>query len=470
MRRLGSAAGPGWPRPGRAHLSVVTGLLSLSAVEARLAAQSEPCGVVFVDLDGMKDVNDRYGHEVGDRLLQRAAGRLSDVVPTGFAAPIGSDEFVLLVPGLDDALALEWVATRAGETLAVPFDIGLGEPVEVSATAAGALWRPGDDPRSVFGIVDERVTVGKVYRREDGFGKLADLVAGVLDRAPGVELLDAAAGAMMHLAGADLGLVLVAGEVAFAPDLAAAGAVEIASRAATEAAETGRFVDTRDEQWEVVAAPLGARDALAGAVSVLRHGWRFGRRERVLVAQAGRLLGPSISARRTLEDALEQIAELSEQALRDETTGLPNRRALLRWLEELEEETPLAVLLVDFDGLRAVNNVLGHQAGDELIRRVAAGIRDSTRSGDLVARLHGSGGDEFVVCCPRLGDDEAVVRAGELERHLVELRMPRALRHLYRGASVGSTVREPGEEPIAFLERAASSLRRRKAVRRAERG
>jgi hypothetical protein len=48
--------------------------------------------------------------------------------------------------------------------------------------------------------------------------------------------------------------------------------------------------------------------------------------------------------------------------------------------------------------------------------------------------------------------------------------MPRALRHLYRGASVGSTVREPGEDPNAFLDRAASSLRERKAVRRAEQG
>ena len=47
--------------------------------------------------------------------------------------------------------------------------------------------------------------------------------------------------------------------------------------------------------------------------------------------------------------------------------------------------------------------------------------------------------------------------------------MPRALRHLYRGASVGSTVRGVGEDPIAFLERAAASLRERKAIRRAER-
>src|SRR4029079_11168098 len=100
-------------------------------------------------------------------------------------------------------------------------------------------------------------------------------------------------------------------------------------------------------------------------------------------------------------------------------------------------------------GCRGSNTVRAHQAGDVLIRRVAAGIRESTRQDDLVARVHGSGGDEFVVCCPGLGEDEAMARAVELEQHLVELRMPRALRHLYRGASVGSTVREPGEEPIA---------------------
>ncbi|HEY7345609.1 MAG TPA: diguanylate cyclase, partial [Gaiella sp.] len=303
--------------------------LGLAGLEARLAAEPSPCGVILVDLDDMKDVNDRHGHEIGDRILRSAVERLASVVPSGFAAPIGGDEFALLVPELDDALALDWVVTRVGQMLALPFDVGLDEPVELSATAAGAVWRPGDDPRSVFGAVDERVMVGKVYRREDGFGKLADLVADVLDRAPEVELLDAAAGAVRHLAGADLGLVLVSGEVAFAPDVANAGAMEIALRAAAEAAELGRFVDTADGRSQLVAAPLGAPGSLAGAVAVLRSGLRFGRRERVLVAQAGRLLGPSIAARRTLEDALGQIAELSEQALQDETTGLPNRRALL---------------------------------------------------------------------------------------------------------------------------------------------
>jgi len=468
VRRLDIAAGLDELDGDPMHLAAVAGgILSLSALEGRLEAEDAPCGVVFVDLDEMKEVNDRYGHEAGDRLLRIAAARLERVVSSGFAAPIGSDEFVLLVPGLGDSVALEWIVSRVGETLAVPYDIGLAEPVEVSATAAGAMWRPGDDPRSVFGTVDERVMVGKVYRREDGFGKLADLVAGVLDRAPEVELLDAAAGAMLHLAGADLGLVLVAGEVAFAPDLAAAGGVEVASRAAAEAAESGRFVDTHDDEWEVVAAPLGAPDALAGAVAVLRRGWRFGRRERVLVAQAGRLLGPSIAARRTLEDALGQIAELSEQALQDETTGLPNRRALLRNLADVPEGVPLSVLLIDFDGLRAVNNVLGHQKGDELIRRVAAAIDEALDPGELVARLHGSGGDEFVVCCPFLDEDGARVRAADVEGHLMGLRLPSVLRHLYRGASVGTSTRTPGESPLAFLERAAASMRDRKAARKA---
>ena len=444
-------------------------LPNLAGLEARLGAEPRPCGVVFVDLDDMKEVNDRHGHEVGDRVLRNAAERLTLVVPSGFAAPIGGDEFALLVPGLDDPVALEWVVTRVAETLAVPFvDVGLVEPVELSATAAGALWRPGEDPRTAFAAADERVTVAKLYRRADAFGGLAELVAGVLDRVPEVELLDAAAGAVLHLTGADLGLVLVADEVAFAPDLAVAAAVEVASRVAADAAETGRFVDTRDADWEAVAAPLGAPDAKIGAVAVLRRGWRFGRRERVLVAQAGRLLGPSISARRTLEDALGQIAQLSEQALQDETTGLPNRRALLRWLTELDASRSLAVLLVDFDGLRAVNNVLGHQAGDELIRRVAAGIQETLRPGELVARLHGSGGDEFVVCCPDLGEDEAMARACELEQHLIGIRLPSALTHLYRGASVGTTARACGEEAIAFLERAAASMRERKTTRRAE--
>ena len=194
--------------------------------------------------------------------------------------------------------------------------------------------------------------------------------------------------------------MLVADEVAFAPDLAVAAAVEVASRVAADAAETGRFVDSRERTGRPSRRRSGrrtrrsARSRCSGAA-----GGSAGASGSSSPRPAGSWARASAHAARWRTRS-GQIAQLSEQALQDETTGLPNRRALLRWLTELDAGRSLAVLLVDFDGLRAVNNVLGHQAGDELIRRVAAGIQETLRPGELVARLHGSGGDEFVVCCP----------------------------------------------------------------------
>ena len=90
----------------------------------------------------MKDVNDRHGHEVGDRLLRGALPAVVAGDPAGFPAPIGSDEFALLVPGLDEAVGPTG-SSRASGALAVPFDIGLVQPVEVSATAAARAVAAG---------------------------------------------------------------------------------------------------------------------------------------------------------------------------------------------------------------------------------------------------------------------------------------------------------------------------------------
>ena len=73
--------------------------LGLSGLEARLAAEPSPCGVILVDLDDMKDVNDRHGHEVGDRILRSAVERLASVVPSGFAIPTGGDELTVTLGG-----------------------------------------------------------------------------------------------------------------------------------------------------------------------------------------------------------------------------------------------------------------------------------------------------------------------------------------------------------------------------------
>lgn len=87
-----------------------------------------------------------------------------------------------------------------------------------------------------------------------------------------------------------------------------------------------------------------------------------------------------------------------QQALTDMLTGLQNRRALdLAMAEHLSRGNPFGVMHVDLDYFKAVNDSLGHAAGDHVLREVAGILMDETRKNDLVARI---GGDEFVLVFP----------------------------------------------------------------------
>ncbi len=98
-------------------------------------------------------------------------------------------------------------------------------------------------------------------------------------------------------------------------------------------------------------------------------------------------------------------AQLAYQATHDALTGLPNRQQLIGELDEvLETEDVVAVLFVDLDGFKAVNDNHGHGAGDELLVRVAERLRDVLRPNDFLARL---GGDEFVIVLRQMGILEA---------------------------------------------------------------
>ncbi len=105
------------------------------------------------------------------------------------------------------------------------------------------------------------------------------------------------------------------------------------------------------------------------------------------------------SDREQFEAALQQQADVQRHhALHDELTGLPNRRNLYEHLNEKMETTPradgFALLLVDLDRFKEVNDVLGHQSGDDLLCQVAERFGREVREEDLLARL---GGDEFAV-------------------------------------------------------------------------
>jgi diguanylate cyclase (GGDEF)-like protein/PAS domain S-box-containing protein len=138
----------------------------------------------------------------------------------------------------------------------------------------------------------------------------------------------------------------------------------------------------------------------------------------------GRLLVEGIvadvTARRTIADQLEAAQrQLEHLAYHDPLTDLPNRIAFQDRLQELLEGAegelgaPGAVLFVDLDNFKLVNDSFGHAAGDELLRAVAARLRASTRATDVVAR---QGGDEFLVLLTDRDGARQRGRAHTLER------------------------------------------------------
>lgn len=115
-----------------------------------------------------------------------------------------------------------------------------------------------------------------------------------------------------------------------------------------------------------------------------------------------------LAVARDVTDRKKFEEQLEQQAYHDALTGLPNRRMLEKYLDKLINETErerpvLAVVYVDLDGFKKVNDWFGHNVGDDVLKQVAIKMGDYIGSKDIVARI---GGDEFVVVLNDFGDME----------------------------------------------------------------
>ena len=221
-------------------------------------------------------------------------------------------------------------------------------------------------------------------------------------------------------------------------------AAELARRLLAGAAP-GAVVAECESGVAVAAALAGYQGRTNGAIAVARPDAAFDEDEQSLLGEVADRLGI----------ALEQVAntEMLERLSRtDGMTGLLNRRA---FMEELERRVahqrrtgrPGALMYIDLDNFKAVNDRFGHQRGDEAIRSLARIATAAVRVGDLAARL---GGDEFALWLEEVDADSTRAKAQALVAASAELRPLSASPEKLLGISVG-VARSVADDTLASL-------------------
>jgi diguanylate cyclase (GGDEF)-like protein len=190
------------------------------------------------------------------------------------------------------------------------------------------------------------------------------------------------------------------------------------------------------------------------------------------LADARRQIESLAAARKTLEQQLLESDENYRQALHcahhDELTGLPNRVLLLDRLQQAmaqadRQQRPVALLFIDLDEFKNINDELGHAAGDRLLKEVAERLSACLRCGDTACRY---GGDEFLVLLGEIDADRSVAAVIEkIQSQLAEACFindkPVAI-----SASIGAAIyHHDGQSSIDLLNRADSAMYRAKKLK-----
>ena len=178
-----------------------------------------------------------------------------------------------------------------------------------------------------------------------------------------------------------------------------------------------------------------------------------------LLAEIERLRGE-------VESLKQQAERLDRLAHQDSLIDLPNRRGFMRQLDMLIARVSrygesAAMLFVDVDGLKAINDGFGHKAGDEALIHVARLLSDGVRKGDCVARI---GGDEFAILLNHTDEAGARETASRLVELVAEAGFDCDGKPLPLSIAIGVSMIEMDDQPDAVIARADRAMYRDKAA------
>ena len=161
-----------------------------------------------------------------------------------------------------------------------------------------------------------------------------------------------------------------------------------------------------------------------------------------------------------------RVGELDQLAHQDALVDLPNRRGFMRELERLVDQAkrygePSAMLFVDLDGLKMINDTFGHKAGDGSLIQVAELLVGGVRRSDVVARI---GGDEFGILLAHADEANAHETAARLTDLICDCEFTHDGDALPLSVAIGVAMIDPADEPETIMARADEEMYRRKAA------
>ncbi len=446
--------------------------------------QKESLLLLFIDLDGMKRINDEFGHNEGDNALIKTAEilnrtfRSSDII-----ARLGGDEFTVLVTdpntNKDDAITRldeNLNAYNEAETrgIKLAFSIGVAQLEPERMTCFEELLEQAD----------QAMYKQKRLKRLRG-----------AERNPTPKPIDATGDSWSLIAAKSVPLAFSAGSKLFS---AGRGTFDNAAIGMAVVSTDGSWLQANDAMCKLVGyseqelratsfQKLTHRDDLRHVQShiqrVLEGYIQSHEQEKRYIHERGHtvwvlwhvsLLKDSETGSKRLFFQVQDISDrkkAEEKLTQDTLTGLPNRARFHDLLKmriarkSIHKDRQYAVLLLDVDRFKFVNDTLGNASGDQLLVQIAHRVKTCMRQNDVLGRV---GGDEFAVLLDDVtGEEEASSVATRIQQAMaISFNLPG--QEVYTTLSIGIAVgSDPGEQVSDTLRDAETAMHRAKACGRA---